>query len=255
MPLPTNSRPARTAVIVQARYGSTRLPGKVLKTLGRTTVLQHVLRRCKMIPSADTVVCATTTGIREDAIAKIAEEEGVDVFRGSEIDVLSRYHGAAEAAGADIVMRVTSDCPLIDPLVCDRVIEFLQSERADFTCNNMPPSWPHGLDCEAFTMAALSAAHQNAVDQYDREHVTPWIRRNEDFHRLNLPRDDVARHELRWTLDYLEDFDFFKAVFDRYSDTDIILNTERLIHALDREPTITAINRRHATIPDAPGDS
>jgi spore coat polysaccharide biosynthesis protein SpsF len=254
MPLPTNSERTRTAVIVQARYGSTRLPGKVLKTLGGTTVLQHVLRRCKMIPSADLVICATTTGNRENAIAEIARTEGVDVFRGSETDVLSRYHGAAEAVGADIVMRVTSDCPLIDPLICDRVIELLKAKRADFTCNNMPPSWPHGLDCEAFTISALSAAHQNAVKEYDREHVTPWIRRNEGLRRLNLPREGSARHELRWTLDYPEDFDFFKAVFERYSDTDIILDTERLICALDNEPELAVINQRYAAKPNAQGE-
>ena len=240
--------------IVQARVGSSRLPGKILKPLGSACVLQHVLRRCRRIPSVDTVICATTHHPQDNEICRIAKFEGVTVFRGSESDVLERYHNAAQLAGADTILRVTSDCPLIDPLICDRVIELLKAKRADFTCNNMPPSWPHGLDCEAFTISALSAAHQNAVKEYDREHVTPWIRRNEGLRRLNLPREGSARHELRWTLDYPEDFDFFKAVFERYSDTNIILDTERLICALDNEPELAVINQRYATKPNAQGE-
>ena len=252
MPLQTNSRPDRTAVIVQARCGSTRLPDKVLKILGKTTVLQHVLRRCKMIPSADIVICATTTGDREDAIAEIAEAEGIDVFRGSETDLLSRYHGAAEAAGADIIMRVTSDCPLIDPRICEDVLSLRRSEAADYSCNNMPPSWPHGLDCESFTMAALDAAYRQADDAYDREHVTPWIRRAKHLKQVNVARRGHSKHELRWTLDYPEDFKFFQALFERFPDCANVPNSEVLIQFLTDTPELLAINSEHARTPDQP---
>ena len=252
MPLQTNSRPSRTAVIVQARYDSTRLPGKVLKTLGKTTVLQHVLRRCKMIPSVDIIVCATTTGTRENAIAEIAEEEGVDVFRGSETDVLSRYHGAAEAAEADIIMRVTSDCPLIDPRICEDVLSLQRSEVADYSCNNMPPSWPHGLDCESFTMAALDAAYRQADNAYDREHVTPWIRRAEHLNQVNVARRGHSQHKLRWTLDYPEDFEFFQTLFERFPECVNVPDSETLIKFLTNTPELLAINSKHTRTPDQP---
>ncbi len=167
-----------TAVIVQARMGSSRLPGKVLLPLAGQTVLWHVLTRCQAIPGIDLVACATTQAAADIAIVREAERAGARVYRGSQADVLGRYQQAARSLGADVIMRVTGDCPLIDPDVCGKVLALRAETGADYACNNMPRSWPYGLDCEAFTANALFQAANTAKTSNEREHVTPWIRNN-----------------------------------------------------------------------------
>ncbi len=202
------------AVIVQARMTSTRLPGKVLMELGGTTVLDHVLTRCAAIPGIDKVCCAIPEGNRHDAVAAEAERCGAVVVRGAELDVLDRYHQAAQSLKADIVMRVTSDCPLIDPGLCGEVLAMLLADdSADYAANNFLHRYPHGLDCEAFSFDALARAWKEATEEYDREHVTPWLRRAPGIHRLSLDGPDPELGKLRWTLDYPEDLEFCRALF------------------------------------------
>lgn len=201
------------AAIVQARTGSSRLPGKVLMRLAGETVLSHVLRRCQRVAGIDRVCCATTGLAADDAVAEEARRVGAEVFRGAEDDVLARYAGAAAILGADVVLRVTADCPLIDPEICAAVLELREAEGADFACNNMPPSWPHGLDCEAFTHRLLKRAAQSASAAAEREHVTPWMRSAADVVKVNLPAPGVSLTAHRWTLDYPEDWAFFDALF------------------------------------------
>ncbi|MGB1547805.1 MAG: cytidylyltransferase domain-containing protein [Alphaproteobacteria bacterium] len=205
----------RSVVIVQARFASTRLPGKVLRKLAGKTVLRHVLERCLAIEAADAVCCAVPETADSDVVAEEAARVGVTVFRGSEADVLARYHGAAKEMRADIVFRVTSDCPLIDPEVCSEVLNLREKEKADYACNNMPPSWPHGLDCEAMVFPWLDRAHREAKDPLQREHVTPFLRTHPQTRKANLscPVQGVAKH--RWTLDTPRDLAFFEALFER----------------------------------------
>jgi spore coat polysaccharide biosynthesis protein SpsF len=201
------------AVIVQARMGSSRLPGKVTQELAGRTVLHHVLNRCRAIPGADVVLCAVPDEAASAPLVAVAAECSAQVFRGSESDVLGRYLGAARAARADIIMRVTSDCPLIDPQICGKVLALRASESADYASNNQPVSFPHGLDCEAFTAAALAHAAASTQEPYDREHVTPWLRRAPHLRRANLASGESSLTVHRWTLDYPEDLAFFRAVF------------------------------------------
>ncbi|HEX6977955.1 MAG TPA: glycosyltransferase family protein [Alphaproteobacteria bacterium] len=205
----------KTAVIIQARMASTRLPGKVLRTLAGATVLAHVIERCRAIRGADVVCCAVSDDRDSDPVAREAERVGAAVFRGSEHDVLDRYWQAANWLGADLVMRVTSDCPLVDPEVCDAVLDLQRSTGADYACNNMPPSWPHGLDCEACTFAWLTRAHREAVRPSEREHVTPFIRNHPEARKVNLPGPggDAVHH--RWTIDHPADFTFLTEIFSR----------------------------------------
>ena len=133
---------AREVVIIQARMGSTRLPGKVLMDLAGRTVLNHVLRRCSAIPGIAAVVCATTVKPEDDPVAAEASRLGIAVYRGDETDVLGRYLEAARSVDAEVVLRVTADCPLIDPAVCRAVLDLREREHADYAANNMPPSWP-----------------------------------------------------------------------------------------------------------------
>ncbi len=206
---------SRSVCIVQARMGSTRLPGKVLLELGGRTVLSHVLERCLAIPGIDAVCCASPEGADCDLVAAEAERCAVAVFRGSETDVLDRYYGAAKAHGADYILRVTSDCPLIDPNLCAKVLAEVTSGRADFAVNNAPVSWPHGLDCEAFTFALLERAAAEAVAPEEREHVGPFMCEAAGVRRANVAAagKDMSHH--RWTLDTPEDYAFLQALFTR----------------------------------------
>jgi glutamate-1-semialdehyde 2,1-aminomutase/spore coat polysaccharide biosynthesis protein SpsF len=233
-----------TAVIVQARMGSSRLPGKVMQELGGRTVLHHVLERCRMIPGADMVVCAVPDEAASAPLAAVAAECQSLVYRGSESDVLSRYLGAAQAAGATVVMRVTSDCPLIEPVVCGEVLKLRNSEAADYAANNMPRSYPHGLDCEAFTAAALAEAHKTTRDPYDREHVTPWLRRAPHLKRVNLSSGQPSLERYRWTLDYPEDLAFFRAVFAALPAGSRGLMRDVLV-VISEHPEIADINAKH----------
>jgi spore coat polysaccharide biosynthesis protein SpsF (cytidylyltransferase family) len=166
------------AAIVQARMTSHRFPGKVMHPLMGKPVLQHVLRRALAIPSVQKVVCAFPDDEASEPILELCREMRVIAFAGDELDVLSRYYEAAKSCGATVIMRITADCPFIDPFLCELVLKLFEKENLDY-CSNVHPhrTFPKGLDCEAFTFNCLEAAHSLAVDEYDREHVTPWMQR------------------------------------------------------------------------------
>lgn len=230
-----------TAVIVQARWGSARSRGKVLEKIGNASVLDYGLSRVARIPGVDRVVCAVPVGEINDPVAEEALRVGASVFRGSEHDVLARYHGAAQMVGATTVMRVTSDCPILDPAVCGEVLALLRREGADYAANNMPPSFPHGLDCEAFTFAALDAAFKTATEPYDREHVTPWIRRAPHLRRLNLEAEDRSLVNERWTLDFPEDLAYLRELCQRV-DHPMTAPWADFAAAVRRHPDLAEIN-------------
>ena len=156
--------------------------------------------------------------------------------------MLLRYLGAARINDADIVMRVTSDCPLIDPEICGAVLQLREREAADYAANTMPPSFPHGLDCEAFTTAALAAAATATEVPYDREHVTPWLRCAAHLKRVNLVSENPSLASHRWTLDYAEDLAFLRAVFERLPSARSARMRD-VLEVIERHPEIAAINR------------
>src|SRR5262245_27378204 len=168
----------KTVAIGIARMGSSRLPGKVLMDLDGSPVIRWVTTALETASCVDDVWIATSTLPADDAIAYWCENTGIHCFRGSETDVLSRVYGAAKAARADVVVRVTCDCPLLDPAVIGQVIRLRQMTGADYASNIDPPTWPDGLDVEAFTFAALEIAHNVAIRATDRECVTRFIARN-----------------------------------------------------------------------------
>ncbi|HUK60748.1 MAG TPA: glycosyltransferase family protein [Stellaceae bacterium] len=231
------------AVIVQARFGSTRLPGKVLQPIGGQPALVSVLERCHRIPGIDVVVCAIPDERTSDPVADVARAAGAVVFRGAEADVLDRYDQAARCVGATSVMRITSDCPLIDPLLCGAVLAALGDEGVDYVCNNMPPLWPHGLDCEAFWAEHLARAALEAVHPYEREHVTPWLRRNAALRRVSVDGPGGGLERLRWTLDYTEDYSFFCALAEILRKPFVEASTQDVLAALTAHPELAAINR------------
>ncbi len=181
-----------TVAVIQARTGSTRLPGKMLLPLLGEPLLVHVVRRVAMATTVDGVVVATTKLPGDDAIVSLAGLEGWQVERGSESDLVDRYLAAARAHGADRVVRITSDCPLVDPGLIDEVVTTLTTTGADFASNTLEPrSYPRGLDVEALTMPALEAADREDHDPASREHATPFIYRHPERFRLAAVRYPV----------------------------------------------------------------
>jgi|AGTN01.2.fsa_nt_gi Spore coat polysaccharide biosynthesis protein F, CMP-KDO synthetase homolog len=229
-----------TAAIIQARLGSTRLPGKILMDLAGRPVLAHVIERVRAVPGIDVVVCATTAAPGDQRVAEVAAQLGAQVFRGSEDDVLARYHGAAEAVGACRIMRVTSDNPLLDPALCGRVLALLDG-GADYSCNSMPLGWPQGAGCECFTRDALDQAFVQARDPYEREHVTPWIRNNPALVKANLAGPGGTLPSNRWTLDYPEDLEFFRAMH-KHLPPSHISTMDEVLAVLAAYPEISKIN-------------
>lgn len=168
----------RIVAIVQSRLGSSRLPGKALLTLGGKPMLAHVLERAHAIRDVDSVVLATSDSLRDESLIPVASASGTPVWVGSEWDVLGRMHDAAKACNADVIMRLTGDCPFLAPEVCDEVIGAFRSTECDYMSNDTSRSgFPDGMDCEVFSMHALAMATVHATNRQDREHVTPWIRR------------------------------------------------------------------------------
>jgi glutamate-1-semialdehyde 2,1-aminomutase/spore coat polysaccharide biosynthesis protein SpsF len=166
----------KTVAIIQARMGSTRLPDKVLADLAGKPVLAWVVRAARATLGVDDIWVATSTAAGDDAIAAWCRANGTSFHRGSESDVLDRYAGAAKSSDADVVIRLTADCPLLDPAVIGQTVRLRAMTGADYASNIDPPTWPDGLDCEVVTAAALRAAAAEATRPSDREHVTPFIR-------------------------------------------------------------------------------
>lgn len=202
--------------IVQARMGSTRLPGKVMRPLCGQPMIGVVLRRLSRSSRVNRIVVATSAAPGNAPLAAYVRELGFTVFEGSEHDVLDRYHQASAHAHADVVVRITADCPLIDPTVVDEVIAHFFEAGADYASNVAPPTYPDGLDTEVFTSAALAVAHARADLPAQREHVTPYLRESPEFRVANhaLP-DDYSAH--RWTVDTSEDLAVVENVFRHFS--------------------------------------
>ena len=232
----------KAVAIIQARWGSSRLPGKILKQLGETTVLNHVLTRCLAIEGIDEVCCAVPRSIDSDPVAEEARRCGVTVVRGSEADVLARYYQAATQTGADIVMRITSDCPLIDPAICAELLTQFESNNVDYASNNTPPTWPVGLDCEVMSFKWLKKAAVEASRPSEREHVTPYIRNHEQVRQCNLasPNSEIALH--RWTLDTPDDYRFMTEIFSRLSSYSDPFSWNSTLDIVTQEPALVSIN-------------
>jgi len=234
--------------VVQARMTSARLPGKVLRLLGGTTVLGHVVRRLRACPSLTQVVVATTRKEVDDAICREAASVGALVTRGSEHDVLGRFVQALDEHGGDIGVRITSDCPFIDPALIDRGVRRLLTSDPppDYLSNTLLRTYPRGYDFEVFLVKALRKAAREAVMAGEREHVTSFIYRHPDRFRLeSLERPDpLASAEWRVTLDTPEDWDVIRALFDRLAPANPLFGLDDVERLVAREPALLAANRR-----------
>ena len=202
--------------IVQARMGSSRLPGKSLADICGRPMLWHVVHRVQRARLVNKTVVATTEKCSDDPIALLCQQEGFPCFRGSDEDVLDRFYRAAKTHEADAVVRVTADCPLIDPVVIDRLIAQFQEGNVDYVSNAMRYTYPDGLDTEVFSFRALEQAWSEAQKASEREHVTPYLRSG-DFRAANVESETpVAAGQYRWTVDHLEDLEFVRKIYSAF---------------------------------------
>ena len=220
----------QTNAVIQARVGSTRLPGKVMYPLDGKHALNHVVARTKSASLVDKTTVATSTETQDDVIDKRMSDSGTYVFRGSESDVLGRMYGAAEAADSDIIVRITGDCPLVDPETIDAVVQPVLDGRAHYAANIFERTFPRGLDVEAFTFKSFSRVHDEATDPHHREHVTPYYRESsEQFDTVSVTSDSVFddtqfrnRGDLRLTLDEADDYDVLYRIYENVPFDDIL---------------------------------
>jgi glutamate-1-semialdehyde 2,1-aminomutase len=202
--------------IIQARMDSTRLPGKVLKEVNGKPLIEILLHRLSQSNKIAKIILATSQSKENNLLVETVEKLGFDVFRGNENDVLDRYYHAAKEYQPTTVVRITGDCPIIDPQLVDAVIELYQQNTADYASNTEPPTFPDGLDTEVFSFAALKACYEQAEKLFEREHVTPFIRTNARFQRVNCANETDLSGE-RWTVDNSEDFEVISNIIKNYS--------------------------------------
>jgi spore coat polysaccharide biosynthesis protein SpsF (cytidylyltransferase family) len=202
----------RTVAVIQARVGSTRFPRKVLADLCGSPMLTHVIKRAALAETVDDVVIATTVEPADDVVAELAIGSGALVTRGSVSDVLSRYVLAAEEHRADVVIRITSDCPLVDPEVVDRLVRLRAATAADYTSNELPPTFPQGYDAEVLTIECLRRLDAESTLDYHREHVTARLRENAGEYRTANLLNDRDLSSMRLTVDVPADLDRIRTI-------------------------------------------
>ena len=230
--------------IVQTRMGSTRLPGKVMKEILGKPVILWDIDRMLLSKLINKIVIAIPYGDENDIIRDTVKNYNKDIIitRGSEDDVLDRYYNAAVQTKADVVVRMTSDCPLIDMIVSDSIIKKYLDSECDYCSNTFELNYPRGLSTEVFSFDALERAWKEAKKEYEREHVTPYIKENPGKFKLINVTNDVDLSHLRWTLDTKEDFEFIETVYKKIYPKKHIFFKDDILALLEREPELIKIN-------------
>ena len=226
--------------IIQARVNSQRLPGKILKDLDeKNNALEYVLNQLKHSKKIDQIVIAATDLNDDNIIANFAEKNNCDCYRGSEKDVLDRYFQCARNFKFNTIVRITSDCPLIDPQIVDKVIDKFESSNYDYVSNTIKRTFPKGLDVEVFTFSILELMWKNATLPSEREHVTQYILNHNKFKIGNFKNEDNLSR-LRWTLDRKEDLEFLRKIIKRIDNRPILMS--HVLTVLSLEPQLSKIN-------------
>ncbi len=229
--------------VLQARVSSSRLPGKVLLPILGQPMLARQIERLTRCRRFDRLIVATSEDASDDAIEGLCRQLGVISYRGSLDDVLDRFYRAALPYEPDHVVRLTGDCPLVDPALIDALIDFHLEHGYDYSSNCHVPSLPDGLDAEVMRFAALEAAWREARLPSEREHVTPFIRTHPERFRIGLWRHPVDRSRLRWTVDEPEDFEFVSRVYAALYPHDPSFGMQDVLDLLARRPELAAINQ------------
>jgi len=237
----------KVACIIQARVGSSRLPGKIIKKILGKEMIVHEIERVLNSKRIDAVVIATTSGKADDPVEKLVlsyDNPKVVLYRGSEEDVLDRYYGAAKVCSCDVIVRVTGDCPLIDWELIDAAIEEFTGGKYDYVSNVLPKrTYPRGLDVEVFGFKTLEWMWKNCKKQYEREHVTAYIRENPGKYRIKNLLSGKNLSDLRWTVDEGRDFMFVSAIYKELYPNKKNFNTKDILGLLKKKPELSGINK------------
>jgi len=237
----TSDSSMHTVAVIQARMGSTRLPGKVMREIAGRPMIDRVVGRARQIPNVDKVVVATSVLEREAPLVEHLTEKSISVVRGPEEDVLARYVKAMETYKADAVVRLTGDCPLLMPEVSERVIQAFLEEECDYASNTIGRTYPRGLDTEVISSESLRHVDAEATEPADREHVTRYIRRRPDLFSRYSVTADQDRSNLRWTVDEEADLELVRKIYDELEGMDFGYND--ILQLVEAHPEWTDINR------------
>ncbi len=234
----------KITAIIQARLGSSRLPGKTLMMIRGETLLGHLVKRVGISRYVSEIIIATTTEDRDDAIAEFAREKGLKCYRGSEDDVLDRFYQTAIMFGLETIVRVTPDCPMLDPRITDQVIEKFLTGEYEYVSNVLTPTYPDGLDTEVFSFESLERAWQEAKLPSEREHVTAYIVKHPELFKLcNVKKDGDDLSWMRWTVDTQKDYEFVSLIFEKLAGTRDIYYMEDVLRVLKENPEFMEINK------------
>ena len=228
--------------IIQARMTSTRLPGKVLMDIENKPMLWHVINRLRFSKKLDNIILAIPDKKENDILEQFAKNNCIKYFRGSEKDVLSRYYKTAKKFKVNVIVRITADCPLIDPEIVDRVIQKYSDSNADYTSNTLKKTFPRGLDVEVFNFKILEEAYQKAKEYYQREHVTPYIYKNPKRFRLVNIKSKSNLCYMRWVVDEKKDLEFIREIYKKIYLKKKIFYMKDVITILKEYPKLMKIN-------------
>ncbi len=238
----------KIVAIIQARMGSSRLPGTGLIDLAGQPVIARLINRLSKSKKIDGIWLATTTNPEDDSLIEWAKRNNINFYRGQVKDVLDRYYQAASLSNATVIVRITGDCPLIDPEIVDKVIEEFLNTNSDYVSNIKPPTFPDGLDVEVFSRAALNRAWQEAKLDSEREHVTPYLWKNANLFKLKNIANTPDLSHLRWTLDMKEDWDFLNRVFTALEQSEhlsAMSNLKDILALIGKHPDWLALNSQY----------
>lgn len=231
--------------IIQARMGSTRLQGKILKKICGKEILLHIVDRIKECKLIDKIVIATTEKSSDDEVEAFCKRNNIEYFRGSEDNVLERFFKCADKHNADIIVRVTADDPLKDPKVIDKGLSIFLDNKYDYVSNTIKPTYPEGIDIEIFSFQALIKAFNEASLESEKEHVTPYIWKNaEKFNVYNF-ENNVDLSYMRWTLDTEDDFNFINKIYQELYQDNKMFYMQDVIDLLNLKPELMEINAGH----------
>lgn len=224
----------KIVAIVQARMGSKRLPGKVLKTINGIPMIELLLARLSKSKHLDDIILAIPENLENNILEAKIKSLGYFCFRGSENNVLNRFYEAAKSVKADVITRITGDCPLIDPELVDRCIDGFKNSKVDYFSNTYPRSYPDGLDVSVMTFKSIEQANKKSQSSYDKEHISNYIINSREFLKSSLQNKENLSH-LRWTVDNKCDLKFVESVFNYFSPNiyfkwNEILNFQKLIY-------------------------
>ena len=230
------------AAIIQARMSSTRLPGKTLMEIQGEPLLGQLVRRARRIPHLEKIIVATTDNPADAAILDFAARNNLPAHIGSESDVLDRFYQTARKYDVSAILRITPDCPLMDPEVAGKVVDAFVTHDGefDYVSNINPPTFPDGLDAEIFSFEALERSWREAQNKSEREHVTPYIRSHPEIFRLHNVENSEDLSSLRWTVDEVRDLNFARAVCEHFKDR--IFGMNDVLHLLKSRPELAEMN-------------